>query len=175
MFHGGARRSRRRERRRKAGVERRFSRPSRDTLAYSWRETRRDEGVARGWESAHARENYPFSRADRRTRLLSRSPGSRDERALRAPLKATPDSEPRPSPAILASGPPALLHPLSSPSRAGRFRTLAGPFLSRSIAISRGILSRPYLAAYLISRFIPALEFFAPSETPSASSRCVTL
>jgi len=36
------------------------------------------------------------------THVLSRSPGSRDERVLRAPLKATPDSKPRPSPATLA-------------------------------------------------------------------------
>lgn len=43
------------------------------------------------------------------THVLSRSPGSRDERALRAPLKATPDSKPRPSPATLAPELPLLL------------------------------------------------------------------
>jgi len=35
------------------------------------------------------------------THVISRSPGSRDERALRAPLKATPDSKQRSSPPLL--------------------------------------------------------------------------
>lgn len=53
----------------------------------------------------HARITL-FPRPD--THVLSRSPGSRDERALRASLKAAPDSKPRPSPATLAPGPPPL-------------------------------------------------------------------
>lgn len=59
-------------------------------------------GLCRGCEKTTL-----FPRAG--THVLSRSPGSRDERALRAPLKATPDSKPRPSPAILASELPLLL------------------------------------------------------------------
>jgi len=106
-------------------------------------------GIARGWDSAHARENYPFSRADRYTRLLSRSPGSRDERALRASLKAAPDSEPRPSPPLSllldrrrssTLSPLPLDFPLALVGSAQHILVLSCPV---PISISRGILSRP--------------------------------
>lgn len=86
----------------------RFPRLCRSSLAPFWREqaTRITRvGVPKG-------RKLPSCRGPIRT-FLSRSAGSRDERALRAPLKATPDSKLRPSPAAtLAPGPPS-----SPPSR----------------------------------------------------------
>lgn len=105
---GGGRRKRRRRRRRRKrkmkieGVDRRFPQFRYESLALFWRE--RTNVNHEGGGIKESRELSSLPRTD--THVLSRSPGSRDERALRAPLKATPDSKPRPSPATLASGPP---------------------------------------------------------------------
>lgn len=87
-----------------------------------------------------------FSRSN--THVLSRSPGSRDERALRASLKAAPDSKPRPSPATLAPGPPPLFpfHPLSSP-----YFSLDLPFVLATFSL------RLFLSLFFVS---PLLEFY---------------
>lgn len=100
--------------------------------------------------SREPRELPSFSRVD--THVLSRSPGSRDERALRAPLKATPDSKPRLSPATLAPGPP--------PS----------PPLSRcplplGISLSHAGDSPPYSVLLLLS-FSPLSSSFRFSFSP---------
>lgn len=58
-------------------------------------------------ESEH-QEKIVFSFRESVRTFLSRFPDSRDERALCAPLKATPDSKPRPFPATLAPEPPLL-------------------------------------------------------------------
>lgn len=74
------------------------------------------------------------------THVLSRSPGSRDERALRASLKAAPDSKPRPSPATLAPGPPLLFpsHLLSHSSPSWYF--------SRSFSSTCHLLTSPFFS-----------------------------
>lgn len=111
-----------------------------------------------------------FSRTD--THVLSRSPGSRDERALRAPLKATPDSKPRPSPATLAPGPLSLPRSLSSPSRILQLPT---PHICSSLSLSfiSGLLRLSLSESYLIyvwrSIFRPAclLHHHTPGATLS--------
>ena len=102
------------------------------------------------------------------THVISRSPGSRDERALRAPLKATPDSKQRSSPRYSCSwttaAPPSRF--LSFFSRAFyRLYQLATPYLFlfsfRISCISLRILSQLCLTAYLTlsSHFIFLLSF----------------
>lgn len=94
--------------------------------------------------------------ANRHARFSPRSLDSRDERALRAPLKATPDSKRRPFPAAatLAPEPPVLLLPPC-------------PVLSLSLRISLSVsvpLPASFLALCTFLCFSPSTPCFFLSE-----------
>lgn len=112
------------------------------------------------------------------THVLSRSPGSRDERALRAPLKATPDSKPRPSPATLAPELPLLLplalcpfslELLSPSSRPRQLPTLSVslflPLSFRFSPISLRILSLSSVSLLVLLHLrTPSFSFYIPFD-----------
>lgn len=106
------------------------------------------------------------------THVLSRSPGSRDERALRAPLKATPDSKPRPSPATLAPELPLLLPLALCPFSLELPLALADfPLYLFLSFFPFPFVSLPSLSEFYLSALSRCLScsIFAPRPSPSAS------
>lgn len=134
-------------------------------LAPFWRE--RATGITRVEVCRRSEKTTLFSRAD--THVLSRSLGSRDERALRAPLKATPDSKPRPFPATLAPEPLLLPRsPFSLDISLSIFLSLSPASHFMSVFLFLSSLLRSSISLRILSQLCLALLFiFALYLPPS--------